>query len=81
MERQVQTTRTSQKGQVVIPLRIRQELGIQSGTRFAVYGKGNMIIFKRLEMPTAQDFERLASFGRKFAKKKGITEKAVLQDA
>jgi len=31
-------------------------------------------------MPTVKDFEKLASFGRKFAKKKGIKEKDVLKD-
>lgn len=71
---EVQMTTTSQKGQVVIPQEIRDELGIESGTRFAVYGKGDTIIFKRVEVPTAKDFEKLAKFGRGFAKKKGIKE-------
>ncbi|MFA4819815.1 MAG: AbrB/MazE/SpoVT family DNA-binding domain-containing protein [Candidatus Aenigmatarchaeota archaeon] len=80
MAKDVQMTTTSEKGQVVIPQNIRDELGIESGTKFAVYGKGDTIIFKRVEMPTVKDFEKLASFGRKFAKKKGIKEKDVLKD-
>jgi len=79
-EKEVQMTTASAKGQVVIPQGIREELGIGSGTKFAVYGKGDTIILKRIEVPTAKDFEKLAAFGRKFAKKKGIKEKDVLKD-
>ncbi len=79
-QKEVQVTTTSPKGQVVIPQEIREELGIESGTKFAVYGKGDTIIFKRIEVPTVKDFEKLAAFGRKFAKKKGIREKDVLED-
>ena len=79
-ESEVQMTTTSPKGQVVIPQEIRQQMRIESGTKFAVYGKGDTIIFKRVEMPTVKDFERLAIFGREFARKKGIKEKDVLED-
>jgi len=79
-EKEVQMTTTSPKGQVVIPQEIRKEMGIESGTKFAVYGRGDTILFKRIELPTAKDFEKLASFGRAFAKKKGIKEKDVLED-
>jgi len=77
---QIQITRSSPKGQVVIPQNIRKNMKIKSGTKFAVYGKKDVIIFKKLEMPTVEDFEKIASFGRKFAKKKGITKKDVLED-
>ena len=79
-QKEVRVTTTSPNGQVVIPQEIREELGIESGTKFAVYGKGDTIIFKRIEVPTVKDFEKLAVFGRKFAKKKGIKEKDVLED-
>jgi len=61
MTKDVQMTTASEKGQVVIPQEIRDELGIESGTKFAVYGKGDTIIFKRVEMPTVKDFEKLAA--------------------
>ena len=77
---EVQLTTTSPKGQVVIPQEIRKEMGIESGTKFAVYGKGDTIVFKKIELPTVQDFEKLARFGRSFAKKKKIMEKDVLKD-
>ena len=80
MEKEVQITTTSPKGQVVIPQEIREHMKIESGTKFAVYGRGNTIIFKRVELPTVKDFERLAIFGRKFAMEKRIKKKDVLED-
>lgn len=79
-EKEVQITTTSPKGQVVIPQEIREQMRIASGTKFAVYGRGDTIIFKRVELPTAKDFEKLATFGREFAKRKGIKEKDVLEN-
>ena len=80
MSKEVQLTTASEKGQVVIPQEIREEMGIKSGTKFAVYGKGDTIVFKRLELPTTKDFEKLAKFGRSFAQKRGIKEKDVLEN-
>lgn len=79
-EREVQITTSSPKGQVVIPQEIREQMRIESGTKFAVYGRGDTIIFKRVELPTVEDFERLVVFGRAFAKSKAIKEKDVLEN-
>ena len=76
----VQVTAASSKGQVVIPQEIREEVGISAGTRLAVYGKGDTVVLKILKVPNVEEFEKLAAFGRQFAKKKGITEKDVLED-
>jgi len=78
--KEVQITTTSPKGQVVIPQEIREYMSIESGTKFAVYGRGDTIIFKRVELPTVKDFEKLARFGSEFARKKGIKEADVLED-
>ncbi len=77
---EIQVTTASPKGQVVIPQEIRDRLGIEPGTKFAVYGRTDVIIFKRLELPTIDDFERLVKFGRRFSKKKGIRKEDVLKD-
>jgi len=77
--KEIEITTTSPKGQVVIPKSIRERLNIRPGTRFAVYGKGDTIIFKKIEMPTVEDFERLVEFGTEFAKKKGIRKEDVLE--
>ena len=39
------------KGQVVIPQRIRRELGISSKTKLAVYMRGNKLVLTKLEFP------------------------------
>jgi len=40
----------SEKGQVVIPQSIRKELGIKPKTKFLVYGRGDTVIMKKLEL-------------------------------
>lgn len=69
---EVEITQSSIKGQVVIPQGIRKELNITPGTKFAAYGKKDMVILKKIKTPTAEDFEKLVDFGTKFAKEKGI---------
>lgn len=78
-KREIELTTTSPKGQVVIPKGIREKLNVKEGTRFAVYGKGDTIIFKKVEMPSIEDFERLVDFGVVFARKKGIKKQDVLE--
>jgi len=80
VQKEVQITTTSPKGQVVIPQEIRKQMSIESGTKFAVYGRGDTIIFKKVALPTVKDFEKLARFGRAFSVRKGIAEKDVLKD-
>jgi AbrB family looped-hinge helix DNA binding protein len=46
-----EVTTISEKGQVVIPQSIRKELRIKPKNKFLVYGRGNTIILKKLELP------------------------------
>ena len=46
-----QVTTISQKGQVVIPQSIRKQMGIKAKNKFLIYGKGDTIIMKKLEIP------------------------------
>jgi antitoxin PrlF len=48
---QPEVTTISEKGQVVIPQSIRKELGIKPKNKFLVYGRGDTIIMKKLELP------------------------------
>ena len=77
---EVQITTVSPKGQVVIPQEIRKKLNIKPGTKYAVYGRDDTIIFKRIEVPGIEVFERLVDWGTEFARKKGISEDDVLKD-
>jgi AbrB family looped-hinge helix DNA binding protein len=47
-----EVTTISEKGQVVIPRSIRKELGIKPKNKFLVYGRGDTIILKKLELPS-----------------------------
>jgi AbrB family looped-hinge helix DNA binding protein len=51
MTEEPEVTTISEKGQVVIPLSIRKELGLKPKTKFLVYGKGDTVIMKKLELP------------------------------
>lgn len=51
MTEEPEVTTMSEKGQVVIPQSIRKELGIKPKTKFLVYGRGDTVIMKKLELP------------------------------
>lgn len=53
-------TVVSGKGQVVIPQTIRVKLGIGPKTKLLVYGYGDAIIMKKMDIPdVTKDLERL----------------------
>lgn len=46
-----QITTLGERGQVVIPQSIREHLGMKPKTKFVVFGQGDVIVLKRLELP------------------------------
>ncbi len=55
-------TKTSSKGQIVIPSGIRKKLNIGNGSLFAVTAKDNMIILKKVDSEiSAADLKTLRS--------------------
>jgi antitoxin PrlF len=78
MEADIEITKMSSKGQVVIPKKIRDEFGLRPGENFAVFGRKDTIILKKVEIPsTLEAFEALVEWGVEFAKKKGIKEEDI----
>lgn len=73
----VETTKLSKRGQIVIPQRVRKDLGLAEGDRFLVYGAGDAIVFKKLELPSVEELKRLTSWGRRFAGRKRITRRKI----
>jgi len=55
----VEMTKISPKGQVVIPASIRDRMEISAGSRFAVYGTDDVIVFKRVDMPTSSEMKTI----------------------
>jgi AbrB family looped-hinge helix DNA binding protein len=51
MSEEPEVTTVNEKGQVVIPQSIRRQLGIKPKTKFLVYGRGDTVIMKKLELP------------------------------
>jgi len=73
----VMLTKMSSKGQIVIPKTVRDDLDIQEGDVFAVFGRYDSIILKRIKVPSDEEFERVLAAGRKHAEERGITPEDV----
>jgi len=69
--------KTSVKGQLVIPQKIRQELGIKKGQLMLVYAAGDRIVMKKVEAPEPGLFSMLAEPIRARVKERKITRKDV----
>lgn len=74
----VETVRMSSKGQIVIPLDIREDVDAGEGTLFAVVSSKDAIILKKLGTPSREDLLRdlqaIAKGGRERLSRKGIRE-------
>jgi AbrB family looped-hinge helix DNA binding protein len=74
-----EVTTISEKGQVVIPQSIRKELGIKPKNKFLVYGRGDTIILKKLELPSLKkEWENIFRFMDK--KDLTITEEEIQKE-
>jgi len=74
------TTKMTSKGQVVIPEATRKRLGMKPGTQFMVIESGDSLIFKVIQPPSMDDFDRLLAETRRQAKKAGL-KKSDITDA
>ena len=79
MSEEPQVTTISEKGQVVIPQSIRKELKIKPKTKFLVFGKGDTVIMKKLELPDMKK-EWNEIFKAMDKKNLSISEKEVLEE-
>jgi AbrB family looped-hinge helix DNA binding protein len=66
------TTRLTQRGQVVIPRAVREQLGLTKGAGFAVVATENTIVLRRLDEPVAAEFDAVVGALRRQAKAAGI---------
>lgn len=76
MAQETEITTMSEKGQVVIPQKIRKSMKIEPKTKFAVYTKDDVIIMKAFKVP---DLEKEWSqvFSAADKKNQKISEKQV----
>ncbi len=66
------TTKMSSKGQVVIPEGIRKRLGLKAGAQFVVVGEKDVVILKSITLPSMEDFDTLIIEARRQARKAGM---------
>jgi AbrB family looped-hinge helix DNA binding protein len=66
------TTKMSSKGQVVIPEKIRNALGLKAGSKFVVVGKDDVVILKMITPPSMEEFDELIQVARRQAKQAGL---------
>ena len=66
------TTKLSSKGQVVIPEKLRQELGLNEGDQFVVVGRGDTVVLKIIAPPDAKEFDELLRRARAEARRIGV---------
>lgn len=78
----VEITKMTSRGQVVIPQDIRQSKGLKEGEKFLVYDTGDSIVLKRIKnlqkTKGIDEFEKIFSSMWKTAK--GITKKDVTRE-
>jgi antitoxin PrlF len=76
---ELEMTRVSSKGQVVIPGLIREKLGLKSGSTLMVFGEGDTIILKKVALPPSGSKETLASVRNK-VRSLGLTREDVREE-
>lgn len=65
---------SSEDGTFSIPKAIMEKLHITPGTKFAVVAEEDTILFKRIQIPSEKDFEKLVDKATEIAKINEIEE-------
>lgn len=74
---QMEVTSLSSRGQVVIPHDVRNRLHLYEGEKFVVIAEDDIIVLKKLEVPSFGGFDKLLKKTREFAKSKGLKPRDV----
>ena len=73
----LEITSMSSRGQIVIPLDVREHLGLKEGEKFVVVGEDDTILLKKITMPSFKNFDKLIQKTQQFVKERGITKEDV----
>ena len=78
---EVELTKMSTRGQIVIPQDIRTEMQLKAGEAFAIARTGDTLVLKRVTAPSKEELlaelKAMVTEGSKHVKKLGIKEKDV----
>lgn len=66
------TTKMSSRGQVVIPEKLRNDLGLKAGDRFVVFGHDGTVILKEIKPPSLKEFDAMTRKARRQARLAGL---------
>jgi len=70
----LEVTSMSTKGQIVLPLRVRNEAHIESGAKFVVMTDGENILLKPIETPNLAIFKNLLKRSKAIVKDLGLQQ-------
>ena len=68
----LEVTKLSSKGQIVLPQGIRQKLKLAEGMKFVVFGGRDLVILKKLEVPAREQLKELLKESRAYARRAGL---------
>ena len=78
---EIEISKITSKGQIVIPQEIRERKGIKEGERFLVFDSDDSIIFKRIKNLESKknliELEKVSNSMWKTAKEKNISKKDI----
>ena len=73
---EIELTRISEKGQIVIPSSLRREMNINKSDKFLVFGENNTIILKKIDQAAfKKSFKEVSNPLQKMAKQSGLSKK------
>lgn len=70
-------TRLSSKGQLVVPKNIREFLKLKPGELFIIFADNDTLILKRVKRPPDSDVKEMFSRSQRLAQEKGLTPEDV----
>ncbi len=78
---EIELTKMSSRGQVVIPQKLRDIMKVKEGSVFAVFGSDDSFVLKKIAVPDKEKFleslEKISKEGNRRAEKLGINESDV----
>ncbi len=70
----IEVTSVSSKGQVVIPNKIRRQIGILEGAKLMIITDGQNLLLKPIQAPKYETFKMLIKESHELARKHGLTK-------
>ena len=70
----VDVIRVSRSGQIFLPTEIRKKFTLTEGACLAVYSTDKVIVLKRVELPTAEEFSQWLGESQAWANEAGYAE-------